>query len=329
MVHKPSWFRDKSVFVSFAPTVGINKDGDDLFVIDAASAARTEDIDNKVAEDVHALVENQKTTPTSRWVELNDFTDRLIAVPIYYDDRPDRAFDDLMGSLDGSDFTSATLGELIDDGRLIAKQGHGSPSADMRTGTVPYIKVSDIRAGQVNINPTNRVTEVVAEKFWKGKTSGLTAFDLISPIRTSKNIGDFAVLMPGQERVVLTKEMLVLHAAAGTGFDNFYLLWAMSLKAVRRQWDRIVFMQTNREDVGARYREIRIPVPTSSEIAMHQSKPFRDYYLGIEKLRQEFLDYLGSDNRHHIFMSSVEAVEEAAELDISDSDLAPSARQIP
>lgn len=316
MVHKPAWFRDGSVFVSFAPTVGINKDGHDLFVIDAASADRTEEIDNKVADDVRALIEDQKTTSTSRWVPLEDLTDRLIAVPVYFDSRPDALFEELMASLDSSEYTSATLGELIDQGRLIAKHGHGSPSADMRTGTVPYIKVSDIRAGQVNINPTNRVTEVVAEKFWKGKSSGLTAYDLISPIRTSKNIGDFAVLMPGQERVVLTKEMLVLHAAEGTGFDNFYLLWAMSLKAVRRQWDRIVFMQTNREDVGARYREIRIPVPASADVAHSSSKPFRDYYLGMEKLRHDLLDYLDSDDRHHIFMSSIEAVEEAAEEEI-------------
>jgi hypothetical protein len=290
-----------------------------LFVIDAASADRTELIDNKVADDVRALVERQETTATSRWVPLKDFTDRLVAVPAYFDNRPDALFDDLMASLDSSEYTSATLGELIDSGRVVAKPGHGSPSADMRTGTVPYIKVSDIRAGQVNINPTNRVTEVVAERFWRGKSSGLTAYDLISPIRTSKNIGDFAVLMPGQERVVLTKEMLVLHAAEDAGFDNFYLLWAMSLKAVRKQWDRVVFMQTNREDVGTRYREIRIPIPTSSVVAIKSSQPFRDYYLGMEALRHDLLAYLDEDGRHHIFMSSIEAVDEAVLDDLSDS----------
>lgn len=177
--------------------------------------------------------------------------------------------------------------------------------------------MSDLRAGQVNINPTNRVTEVVAKKFWKGAGSGLSAYDLISPIRTSKNIGDFAVLMPGQEQLVLTKEMLVLHANESAPFDNFYLLWAMSLKAVRRQWERVVFMQTNREDVGDRYREIRLPIAPDRGTADARSEPMRAYYEGMHSLRATYLEYLEQEGRHHIFMSTAEAVEEAADGQIA------------
>jgi type I restriction enzyme M protein len=188
--------------------------------------------------------------------------------------------------------------------------GHGSPSADFRTGHIPYIKVSDLRAGQININPTNRVSDVVAARFWKDGDSGLRAYDLLTPVRTSKNIGEFAVLMPGQERVVLTKEVLVLRPGDNAVFDSFYLLWAMTLKAVRRQWNRIVFMQTNREDVGRRYDEIRIPIPPDKETADACSAAFREYYLGIQRLRGNFLDYLKDDGRHYIFMSSAPAIEE-------------------
>ena len=35
----------------------------------------------------------------------------------------------------------------------------------------------------------------------------------------------------------------------------------MTLNVVRQQWNRVVFMQTNREDVGQRYLEIEVPVP--------------------------------------------------------------------
>lgn len=315
MPHKPAWFRDGAVFVSYAPTVGINKDGEDLFVVDAATGKRTDTINNQVQTDIDRLLAGD-TTDTSRWVEGKNLSDTNVGVPVYFDDRPLRELDQLLAEADMSGFTTATLGELIATGQVQARAGHGSPSADMRTGTVPYIKVSDLRAGQVNINPTNRVTEVVARSYWKGSNSGLSAYDLITPIRTSKNIGDFAVLMPGQEQLVLTKEMLVLHAADTAPFDNFYLLWAMSLKAVRRQWDRIVFMQTNREDVGNRYREIRVPVPPDRATADAHSAPMRTYYEGMHLLRTEYLDYLERDGRHHIFMSTTEAVEDAAEDDL-------------
>ncbi|WP_255315503.1 recombinase family protein [Trueperella pecoris] len=189
-------------------------------------------------------------------------------------------------------FTVKTLGELIKQGLILKKAGHGSPSADRRGGHISYIKVSDIRAGQVNINPSNLVPTIVAEKFWRGSSSGLKAFDLITPIRASKNIGEFAVLMPGQEEVVLTKEMLILRAAPKAPVDNFYLLWALSLRVVRQQWDRVVLMQTNREDVGLRYLEIEIPWPDTEDRGAEVSVAFRDYYRGIDALRQTFLNHL-------------------------------------
>ena len=309
MVHRPKWFKDGEVFVSYASTVGINKDGEELYVIDPATGDRTNKIDDQVSVDVAALIAGEETL-TGKWVGAPIGEGTFTAVPVYFDDRSTAKFDDLMKSPGLSGFSEMTLGDLIDAGKVVARAGHGSPSADMRTGAVPYIKVSDIRAGQVNINPTNRVPEVVAHKFWKGSDSHLSAYDLITPIRTSKNIGDFAVLMPGQQRVVLTKEVLVLHAQEDGDFDNFYLLWAMSLEAVRRQWDRIVFMQTNREDVGMRYREIRVPVAPDRATALRVSSPFRDYYLGSQEIRNSFLEYLTDDGRHHIFLSSAEAVDE-------------------
>lgn len=319
-MHKPRWFREAEVVISNAPTCGINKDGEELYVVDSATGRRTETIDDQLRADVGAILSGQ-TTGTTRWIRLSEVERTAIAVPAYYDER---ALDEYHAELDATwpEYESVSLGHLMDSGRLIIHGGHGSPSADMRTGTVPYIKVSDLRAGQVNINPTNRVSDVVARRFWRGADSGLRAYDLITPARTSKNIGDIAVLMPGQERVVLTKEMLVMRPGQLASFDVFYLLWAMSLKVVRRQWQRIVFMQTNREDTGLRYREIEIPLAPSREECDEVSEPFRVYYEGTAKLREELLTYLKTDEHHHVFLASAEAVEEAAqEADVAMAKL--------
>lgn len=301
MVHRPEWFKDGHVFVSYAETVGINKDGNNLYIVDSLTGQRTEDIDDKVTADIDALTSKGGSTATSRWVPATDFR---LAVPTYYDDRYTKALGDLLRQPGFESFEVKTLGELVKTHMVVKRAGHGSPSADMRNGTVPYIKVSDIRAGQVNINPSNLVPNVIAERFWKDKRSGLEPFDLITPVRSSKNIGEFAVMMPGQEQVVLTKEMLILRADPKSGIDNFYLLWALSLKVVRDQWKRLVFMQTNREDVGDRYLEVEIPWPTDVSTANALSQNFRDYYIGMETLRTKFVDSLDQDNLHHVFLGS-------------------------
>lgn len=158
----------------------------------------------------------------------------------------------------------------------------------------------DIRGLRVNINPTNLVTESVARRFWRGGSSGLRAWDLITPNRASSNIGEFAILLPGEERLVLTKEVFIFRVSGKSAMDPFYLLWALSLRAVREQWRRIALMQTNREDCGDRYREVLIPKPESAAWAAEASGAFRDYFTKIAAAREEFADAVNASAFKHV-----------------------------
>ena len=316
-MHTPSWFQDGMVVVSTARTCGINKDGHELYVVDPETGRHTDDIADELLSDAQAIVAG-KATDSVQHVPLATVAETGIAVPVYYDRRYHEAFLSEVGEL-WPDYRVASLSALIESKELIVLKGHGSPSSDLRTGSIPYIKVSDLRAGFVNINPTNMVPEVVAWRFWGGNSSGLRAFDLICPERASKNIGDFCVLMPGQERIVLTKEVLIFRPGPKALFNPFYLLWAMSLKVVRQQWRRVVFMQTNREDVGKRYLEIEVPIAPTREAAGVISASFRDYFQGVAALRDNFRATLDRDGLHHVHLGVAEDADTVDALDSASS----------
>ena len=103
------------------------------------------------------------------------------------------------------------------------------------------------------------------------------------------------MLLPGEERIVLTKEVFVFRASDQDVYDAFYLLWAFSLMAVRNQWKRITLMQTNREDCGTRYREILLPRAPNEAWAKQQSQPFRTYFTAIARAKTEFIEALQGD----------------------------------
>jgi hypothetical protein len=315
MTHKPSWFKDDEIMVSTAPTCGLTKGGRLLPLVNRDTGQRLQVKDPDTGELIDAIDDQLKTdmealragifTPTLRYVKVSEVSMRS-AVPTFYDRRYDDAFNEAMKSKTFQGFTSMTIGEMVKANLLTIRNGHGSPTQSVRVGTVPYIKVSDLRAGLVNINPTNRVPLAIAEKFWRGKSSGLSAWDLICPERTSKNIGDFCMLMPGQEQVVTTKEIIVLRPGKEAIFDPFYLMWALTLSIVRDQWRRVIFMQTNREDVGDRYLEIRIPIPLDAQHATETSKPFRNYYLNLAKARDELRSYFAAQPNHHFFIGTAD-----------------------
>lgn len=299
-MHSPSWFKTDEVLVVNAATCGINKDGHEQYLVDPTTGDRSDQIDDKLSEYVECVSRGTFPGPHVCYRKLDKLNESFIYVPKYYDEQTLEDFENFVSSR--SDVSSIALGELIETGKIKLWYGHGSPSADQRVGTIPYIKVSDLRAGSVNINPTNLIPQSLAEQYWGANVSGLNAYDLISPERASKNIGEFCVLMPGQEQIVLTKEVICIRALDPPTFDQFYLMWALSLRLVRRQWDRIVFMQTNREDVGDRVLEIRIPLPANKAAADQYARPFRDYYLGLEALKSSFTSEIRrSAIDHHIF----------------------------
>lgn len=324
-IHKPSWFSDNKVMVSTAPTCGLTKGGRLLPKIDHETGHRIQTVDPETGESIDAIddallddmvaLQQGATSETLRFVD-NSSVSLSCAVPVYYDQRFDNEFNHALSTSRFEGYSSASLGELLNKNFITIRGGHGSPSQHQRIGNVPYIKVSDLRAGFVNINPTNRVPLSVAKRFWRGESSNLQPFDLLCPERTSKNIGDFCVLLPGQERVVLTKEVIIVRPGPTACFDVFYLLWALTLKIVRDQWKRIVFMQTNREDVGKRFLEIRIPIPPNREEADRASSAFRHYYQSISDARLRLAEYLKNVGDHHFYVAGADALPDETEEEL-------------
>ena len=290
-------------------TCGIYKNGAPRYKTDPSTGQRTEEIDNELIEAVEAYLAGTESEGEAT-VPLSTVSQCMILAPTYFDPRYEVGIRNLLEDLGVS---GVTLGELIDRGTISIRGGHGSPSNDQRTGHIPYVKVSDIRGLRINVNPTNLVSPSVARRFWKGDESNLEAWDLISPNRASSNIGEFAVLIPGEEQVVLTKEVFVIRVEDHSVFDPFYLLWALSLKAVREQWRRITLMQTNREDCGDRYKEIVIPDPPDQDWAREKSGAFRAYFQTIATAREGFNRTVAEDGFDYIASVLTGEVEESEE----------------
>jgi type I restriction enzyme M protein len=271
-------------------TCGIYKSGGVRYKTDPATGKRTEEIDNELIDAVNAYCEG-KPSECRYEVALPRVYAAGVIVPTYYDERYNQPTETVLKQLKT---TGITIGELLESKTLSVRGGHGSPGNDQRSGHIPYIKVSDIRAMRMNINPTNMVSTKVAERYWRGKSSGLKAWDVLTPSRASSNIGEFAVVVPGEEQVVLTKEMFVFRVLDPTLWDPFYLLWALCLSSVREQWRRIALMQTNREDCGLRYKEIILPRPLSATWAKERSSPFRSYFQSIARARDTFSSELSA-----------------------------------
>jgi type I restriction enzyme M protein len=284
------------IICSVCRTYGEDKYGRPLYKI--VEGKQTTELDDEMKEAAE-LLRGEPPEDESRLyfhVSQQEAIGKEVLVPSFYWRTP--CLDRLRAFADAEGCDLVRVGDLMDAGQLEVHTGHGSPPTKYRAkGPVPYVKVSDIKNWRLNENPSNFIPTEVAETYRRGKW--LQPYDLVTPTRASKNIGLFAVVMPWQTNVILTREIEVWRLTETAERVNpFLLLTLLSLKVVHDQFDFLVLMQTNREDLSQRYRELLLPIPREEAKRTEWTKPLRDYFEARVRAREsydELLDRLDPD----------------------------------
>ena len=73
-------------------------------------------------------------------------------------------------------------------------------------------------------------------------------------------------------------------------------------------------MQTNREDVGKRFLEIKIPIPLRKEISDKISEPYKDYFKSLNEIRDKLSNSLYAVTKKYTISDSSELVSATTQL---------------
>lgn len=275
---------------------GQDKKGKPLFRLDA-DGNRTEVLEDEMAEATALLRSRSRRESKLRFTfEQRRACKAGVLTASYYWRRPYLEALDVFAQ--ENQCVLVSIGELIENGELTCTMGHGSPHGQFKgKGDVPYVKVSDIKNWRINENPKYFIPEETAERLRRDRN--LEAFDIVIPTRASKNIGLGAAVMPWQTQVVLTKEIAVLRCTSGSRVSPWLLLVMLSLRVVNDQFRFLVQMQTNREDLGRRLLELKIPVPVDDAARKRWEQPTEDYFRAQVRARKSYrtlIDNLGASH---------------------------------
>ena len=99
--------------------------------------------------------------------------------------------------------------------------------------------------------------------------------------------------MPWQTNVIMTREIDTWRVTAKAKRISPFLLLAMaSLKVVHAQFNFLIMMQTNREDLSQRYKELLLPIPRTEENRNKWSKPIKEYFESNVRARNSYEELL-------------------------------------
>ncbi len=291
--------KGREIIGSFCETFGEDKHGHPRFKF--VEGRQTEERDDEMSEAAELFKGRSPRKPSKLHFRFSqdEAVTRGVLVASYWWRKP--YLEALETFARDNDCELVSVGQLIEDGELKVLDGHGSPSSHYHgRGPIPYVKVIDIKNWRVNENPKYSIPKDVAEKYRRRKV--LEPYDLVTPTRASKNIGLFGVLMPWQTHVILTREIAIWRIPREAKRVDPWLLLAMnSLRCVHDQFRYLVLMQMNREDLGSRYKELLLPIPTKKTQREKWSRPIREYFEATARARSSYED-LGQQLDPNLFV---------------------------
>lgn len=137
-------------------------------------------------------------------------------------------------------------------------------------------------------------------------SSGLQAFDLVCPERTSKNIGDFCLLIPGQEQVLMTKEIIVLRPGPNAHFDSFLSSLGNDVEDRPRPMAANHLHADQSRGCGKAIPRGRNPHPAGCGDRVRRLSAIQGLLPDPDGARTSLQSYLGASNAHHFFVSGAE-----------------------
>lgn len=155
-----------------------------------------------------------------------------------------------------------TIGELIEKGILKVSTGDEVGKLAYGTGTIPFIRTSDIAGWEVKIDPKHCVSQDIYDKI--SRKQDVKTNDVLMVRDGTYLIGSCAIVTKYDEKIVYQSHLLKFRCEQPDKLDPYLLLASLSSIPVQRQIKAKTFTQDIIDSLGTRYTEVILPIPKSA-----------------------------------------------------------------
>lgn len=181
-----------------------------------------------------------------------------VLAPRYYN--PDVA-DELEGLRATHDLI--TVRELVDQGVLQIASGDEIGKLAYGTGTIPFIRTSDISNWEIKLDPKHGVSDEVYESL--ARKQDVCASDILMVRDGTYLIGTCAFITKYDTRILYQSHLYKLRVLKPKRLSPYLLLAVLSSPPVQRQIKAKRFTQDIIDSLGDRIFELTLPIPKNLE----------------------------------------------------------------
>jgi type I restriction enzyme M protein len=177
-----------------------------------------------------------------------------ILAPRYHEPSVVQAINEL-----GHSHDLISIGDLVADGALQIRTGNEVGKLAYGTGTIPFVRTSDISGWEVKIDPKHCVSEVIYEGLRADQD--VRRDDILIVRDGTYLIGSCAIITEYDERIVYQSHIMKLRCVKDDVISPPLLLAALSSAPVQRQIRAKTVTQDIIDSLGNRLQEVLLPLP--------------------------------------------------------------------
>lgn len=158
-----------------------------------------------------------------------------------------------------------TIGQLVDENVLEITTGNEVGKLAYGTGTIPFVRTSDISNWEIKSDPKHLLSEEIYRSL--ADKQDVREGDILMVKDGSYLIGTCAMITKYDTRIVYQSHLYKIRVAEGNKYnlDKYYLLAALSSEYVRQQIFSKTFSQDIINSLGDRLKELIIPIATDKK----------------------------------------------------------------
>ena len=184
-----------------------------------------------------------------------------IFLPKYYNPEIDARLAELRKTHD-----FFVLGELLDKGYIQVSTGDEIGKMAYNTGTIPFVRTSDVSNGELKTDPKQGVSEDIYNMYRAAQD--VRDGDILFVRDGTYLIGQVALVMESDLPLLYQSHLLKFRVKTNSPVSPYLLMACLITPIVKRQIKSKQFTADIIDTIGDRYRELVLPVPRDKEIVV-------------------------------------------------------------
>ena len=257
----------KNVFFAIAQNVGHNKNGKEVYkmtpsgqyIFDEAGQKFIDDETPDIAKNFCDYLQGSLTEESHLgFIVPQDEITENIYVPESYKPEVKEKINRIKRS---KEYKLIPFGELVEQGLIQIKRGNEIGSQYYGTGTIPFIRTTDIVNWEIKIDTVKAVSEAVYLKYQKQQD--IQENDILFVNDGTFLIGRCSMVTANDVRAVIQSHLRKIRVIDCENLNPFYLFYLLNTNLFQQQVEMKTFTQATLSTLGNRILEIYLPFHTS------------------------------------------------------------------